>query len=265
MKMKKIMMATALAAFCGAVMADGAIESQNIVGYCTTNSGSALYPSGGMCFVTSGSSDGTFRLGDIKMAGSVWGSDWLNFINPLTSAVDSTKNVTYYSEAEAIADGLTADDAEWEDFDENPKDDITYPIGTAFLCNFLNTGITITYAGEVYTGSSTIDCSGKPYSFMANIYPGDLTVGEIKLVNSVWASDWFNFVNPATSAVDSTKNITYYSEAEAIADGGSADDAEWEDFDETCMDDVPIPMGSGFLCNFLSPNVRVVFPEVQLN
>lgn len=260
--MKKLMFAL-VAAGAAAVMGD-AIESQNIVGYCTTNSGSALYPSGGMCFVTSGSSDGTFRLGDLKMAGSVWGTDWLNFINPTTSIVDSSKNVTYYSAAEAIADGGTADDAEWENYDEECMDDVTYPIGTAFLCNFGNTGITITYAGQVYTGSSTIDCTGKPYSFMANMYPGDLTAGDVKLVNSVWGTDWLNFINPATSIVDSTKNITYYSAAEAIADGGTADDAEWENYDEECKDDVVIPMGTGFLCNFGSPNVRVIFPQVNL-
>ena len=260
--MKKLMFAL-VAAGAAAVMGD-AIESQNVVGYCSTNCGSALYISGGMCFVTSGSSDGTFRLGDLKLTGSTWGSDWLNFIDPTTSIPDPSKDATYYSAAEAIADGGTADDAEWENYDEESLDDVAYPIGTAFLCNFLNTGVTITYAGQVYTGSYTIDCTGKPYSFMANIYPGDLTAGDIKLVNSVWGSDWLNFVDPMTSIPDPSRDITYYSEAEAIADGGTADDAEWENYDEECKDDVVIPMGTGFLCNFLNSNVQVVFPAVNL-
>lgn len=261
--MKKLMIASAAAVFCGAVMAD-AIESANVVGYNTLATG--VYPAktGGMCFVTSGSSDGTFRLGDLKLTGSTWGSDWLGFVNPATSILDSSKNVTYYSVAEAIADGGTADDAEWENYDEECQDDVQYPLGTAFLCNFLSTGVTITFAGQVYTGSSTINCTGKPAAFVANMYPGDLTAGDIKMVNSTWGSDWIQFINPATSIVDSSKNITYYSAAEAVADGGSADDAEWENYDEECKDDVEIPMGSGFLCNFLSPNVQIVFPTVNL-
>ena len=259
--MKKVMFGFAAAV---AMVAFGDISSSNVVGYNVQNSGSSLYLTGGMCFVTTGGTDGTFRLGDIKMSGSTWGSDWLNFVDPTTSIVDPSKNVTYYSAAEAIADGGSAEDAEWEDFDENCKDDVTYPIGTAFLCNFLNTNISITYAGEVNIASSTIDCAGKPYTFMANIYPGDLTAGDIKLENSVWGSDWLNFVDPATSIVDPSKNITYYSAAEAIADGGSAEDAEWEDYDENSKDDVVIKMGSGFLCNFLSQNVKVVFPAVNV-
>ena len=256
--MKKVMFGLAAAAAISAF----AIESANVVGYKTTNSGTSLYLTGGMCFVTCGSTDGTFRLGDMKLEGSTWGSDWIQFINPLTSAVDSTKNATYYSAAEAIADGGTADEAEWENIDEDCLDDVTYPIGTAFLTSFASTGVTITYSGEVNLNAaySTIDCTGKPYAYVANPYPGDLTAGDIKLVNSTWGTDWIQFINPATSAVDSTKNITYYSAAEAIADGGSADDAEWEDIDENCKDDTSILMGSGFLCSFGSANVQILFP-----
>lgn len=258
--MKKVMFGLAAAA---AIVAFGdGLESANVVGYKTTNTGANPYITGGMCFVTTGSADGTFRLGDLKLEGSTWGSDWIQFINPLTSAVDSTKNATYYSAAEAIADGGTADDAEWEDINEDSLDDVTYPIGTAFLTSFLSTGVTITYAGEVNINPaySTINCAGKPFAYVANPYPGDLTAGDIKLINSTWGSDWLQFINPATSAVDSTKNITYYSAAEAIADGGTADEAEWEDIDENCKDDTSIPMGSGFLCSFLSSNVQILFP-----
>lgn len=257
--MKKIMFGLAAATALGTF---AAVETSNIVGYKTTNSGQNLYLTGGMCFVTCGSTDGTFRLGDLKMEGSTWGTDWLQFINPATSVVDSSKNATYYSEAEAIADGGTADDAEWENYDEECLDDVTYPIGTAFLTSFGSTDVTITYSGEINLNAvySTINCTGKPYAYVANPYPGDLTAGDIKLVNSVWGTDWLQFINPATSVVDSKKNITYYSEAEAIADGGTADDAEWENYDEECKDDTPIPMGSGFLCSFGSPNVQILFP-----
>ena len=256
--MKKVMFGLAAAAAISAF----AIESANTVGYKTTNSGGNLYLTGGMCFVTCGSTDGTFRLGDMKLEGSVWGSDWIQFLDPTTSIVDPTKNATYYSAAEAIADGGSADDAEWEDINEDSLDDVTYPIGTAFLTSFLSTGVTITYSGEVNLNAaySTIDCTGKPFAYVANPYPGDLTAGDIKLVNSVWGSDWLQFLDPATSIVDPLKNITYYSAAEAIADGGTAADAEWEDIDENSKDDTPILMGTGFLCSFLSSNVQILFP-----
>ena len=258
--MKKVMFAAAVAA--GLVAFGEGIESQNTVGYKTTNSGTDLYLTGGMCFVTCGSTDGTFRLGDLKLEGSTWGSDWLQFLDPTTSIVDPSKSVTYYSAAEAIADGGTADGAEWENYDEECQDDVTYPIGTAFLTSFASTGVTITYSGEVNLNAaySTIDCTGKPFAFVANPYPGDLTAGDIKLVNSVWGSDWLQFLDPATSIVDPSKSITYYSAAEAIADGGTADDAEWENYDEECKDDSPILAGSGFLCSFASPSVQILFP-----
>ena len=259
--MKKIMFGLAAAAAISAF----AIESANTVGYKTTNTGVNPYITGGMCFVTCGATDGTFRLGDMKLEGSTWGSDWIQFIDPTTSIFDPSKDATYYSAAEAIADGGTADDAEWEDVDENSLDDVTYPIGTAFLTSFLSTGVTITYSGEVNLNAaySTINCTGKPYAYVANPYPGDLTAGDIKLVGSTWGSDWLQFIDPATSIVDPTKDITYYSAAEAIADGGSADDAEWEDVDENCKDDTLIPAGSGFLCGFLSPNVQILFPVAE--
>ena len=258
--MKKLMFAAAVAAGLAA-FGDG-IESANTVGFKTTSTGTDLYLTGGMCFVTCGSTDGTFRLGDLKLEGSTWGSDWIQFIDPTTSIFDPTKSVTYYSAAEAISDGGTADDAEWENLDEESQDAVTYPVGTAFLTSFASTGVTITYSGEVNINPAyyTVNCTGKPYAFVANPYPGDLTAGDIKLVGSTWASDWFLFLDPATSIADPSKSITYYSEAEAIADGGSADDAEWEDLDETCKDDTPIPMGSGFLCSFASPSVQILFP-----
>lgn len=215
----------------------------------------------------SASDKGNFRLGDLKLSGSTWGTDWINFIDPTTSIIDMSKNVTYYSEAEALADGGTVEDAEWEDNNENCKDDVEYPFGTGFLCNFSSQGVTLTYSGEVNVDPlyATIDCSGKFAPFISNIYPGDLTFGQIKMTGSIWGTDWINFVDPTTSVVDMSRNITYYSEAEAIADGGTADDAEWEDNSENCKDDVPLKMGEGFLGNFSSKGVKIIFPVAEVN
>ena len=242
--------------------------TSQVVGFGTVESGTQLHPTWGNSFVSlTASEPGMLRLGDLELIGSTWGMDWLSFINPKTAIIDSTKDVTYYSKAEAIADGGTEEDAEWENGDEECKDDVEYPFGTGFLCNFYSTGISLIYKGEVNVNTeySTFDCTGRPYSFINNLYPGDLTFSQIKLENSTWGMDWVNFVNPATSAVDSSRDITYYSEAEAIADGGTAEDAEWENGDEECKDDIPLKMGEGFLCNFYSPNVKVIFPTYNPN
>lgn len=253
--------------FAGETAATPAVTSQ-IVGFGTAESGTKLYPTWGNSFVSiTASKPGMLRLGDLELVGSTWGRDWLNFINPQTCVIDSSKDVTYYSKAEAIADGGTAEDAEWEDQFEACKDDVEYPFGTGFLCNFANTGISMIYKGEVNVNTeiSTIDCTGKSYPFISNLYPGNLTFGDVKLENSTWGRDWVNFVNPAKGSVDSTRDITYYSEAEAIADGGTAEDAEWEDQFEACKDDVPLKMGEGFLCNFASSSVKVIFPTYNPN
>ena len=256
--MKKFMFAATVAA----AMAGFAVESQ-IVGYGTKNNGSNNAPTWGNSFVSMTATEkGNFRLGDLKLEGSTWGRDWLGFIDPTTSIMDMSKNVTYYSAAEAIADGGSAEDAEWEDNNEVCKDDVEYPFGTAFLCNFTSQNVTMTYSGEVNADPllAVVDCTGKSAPFVSNIYPGDLTFGQIKMTGSTWGRDWAGFVDPATSVVDMSRNITYYSEAEAIADGGSAEDAEWEDNNEICKDDVPLKMGEGFLGNFSSTGVKVIFP-----
>ena len=229
-----------------------------LVGYATNDAGDYVHKMWGTCFVSmSASQDGMFRLGDIKLSGSSWGNDTLCFLDPKTSIQDMSKDVTYYSEEEAG----NPEDAEWEDIDENPMDDVEYPFGTGFICNFVSKGVKMTYAGQVNANAdySTIDCTGKPFATICNIYPADLVFGQIKLENSSWGNDTICFLDPATSIQDMSRDITYYSEEEA----GNPDDAEWEDIDENCKDDVPLKIGEAFLCNFVSPNVKVIFPTYK--
>ena len=234
------------------------MKSHYVVGYASNNAGDYLHKTWGSCFVSlNASQPGMFRLGDIKLTGSTWGDDWICFLDPATSIQDMSKNVTYYSAEEAGDPDL----AEWEDGDEKCKDDVEYPFGTGFICNFLSKGVTMTYAGQVNADSaySTIDCTGKPNATICNMYPADLTFGQIKLENSVWGDDWVCFLDPASSVQDMSRNITYYSEAEA----GNPDLAEWEDGEEHPMDHIPLKMGEAFICNFLSSNVKVIFPTYK--
>ena len=259
--MKKLMIGAAV--FAAAFGLKAELASANIVGFNTVDTGNNPYVTCGMCFVTPGG-EGTFKLNDIKLTGAAYASDWINFINPLSSAVDSSKNVTFYSEAESKADGGDGSDAGWYDLSDAYKGDVAYPKGTAFLANFLSKNVVVTFSGEVLQGDSTkVDCTGKPYAYVANMYPGDLILDDITLEGGAYASDWLNFINPATSAVDSSLNVTYYSEAESKADGGDGTDAGWYDLNDQHKGTRNIPSGSGFLCNFLSPSVKVVFPAAQ--
>lgn len=119
--------------------------------------------------------------------------------------------------------------------------------------------------GTAESGTQLYPTWGNSFVSITASKPGMFRLGDLELVGSTWGSDWINFINPKTCIIDSTKNVTYYSKAEAITDGGTAEDAEWEDQFEACKDDVPLKMGEGFLCNFASPNVKVIFPTYNPN
>ena len=70
-------------------------------------------------------------------------------------------------------------------------------------------------------------------------------------------------VKGSEQPADKMYNGNAVAQSDALADGLTADAAEWENISEECMDAVEIPMGTGFLCNFVSPNVQVVFPAVN--
>ena len=238
-----------------------ALESANVVGYQSQSAASKPALTGGMAFRTTGASDKTFKLNDIALSGSTYGADWIGFVNPTTSALDSSKNVTYYTPAESIADYGDASYAGWYDITDADKGDVTYPCGTAFLANFTSPNVTVTYAGEVLKGENTVNCAGKPAAFVANLYPGNITMNQVTLTGSTYGADWIGFVNATSSAVDSSRNLTYYTAAESAADyAGDTSYAGWYDITDTDKGDVVLNAGDGFLCNFTSPSVTVTFP-----
>ena len=211
-------------------------------------------------FRTTGASEKTFQLSDITLTGSTYMADWIGFVDPVSSALDGSKAVTYYSAAESIADYGVADYAGWYDISEADKGSVAYPCGTAFLANFTSPNVTVTYAGEVLKGENTVNCAGKPAAFVSNLYPGDITMSQITLTGSTYMADWIGFVDATSSAVDGSRSITYYSAAESIADYGNASYAGWYDITEADKGSVPLAAGDGFLCNFTSPSVTITFP-----
>ena len=140
--MKKLMIGAAV--FAAAFGLKAELASANIVGFNTVDTGNNPAVSAGMCFVTPGG-EGTFKLDDISLSGAAYASDWIGFINPVTSAIDSSKNVTYYSVAESIADGSDGSDAGWYDAYDRDQGSRVIPAGSGFLCNFLSTGVKIVF------------------------------------------------------------------------------------------------------------------------
>ena len=58
-------------------------------------------------------------------------------------------------------------------------DDVTFPVGTAFLGNFGTKTVRPTYAGQVVDGAVEMDCTGKQYVMFGNPVPRAITLGEI--------------------------------------------------------------------------------------
>ena len=113
------------------------------VGYTTVNNGGSAYITGGMCFVTPGGEN--FKLSDIKLSGSTWGTDKIQFIDPATSAIDLTKVYDYYGPN----DGATADDEGWYYTGTNPDGDYVgdeiLKSGDAFLCSFYSPAVKVVF------------------------------------------------------------------------------------------------------------------------
>ena len=222
-------------------------------------------------FVSIGGDGKSWKLGDIKMTcngsdGGSYGSSIIQFLDPTTSKIDANNVYTYYG----IEDGADDTDAGWYNVndDETLCNDMSFPAGTAFLCNFNATkAISLTFAGEVLVGDITIDTTDDgvqiPYMFIVNPLPVDSTLGDIQmLVNEndggAYGSSIIQFVDPATSKVDVDKIFTYY----GVADGAEADEIGWynSNDEDTLCNTFPLAIGEGFLCSFNSTKLhKLVF------
>ena len=236
--MKKLMFAAAVAAGMGAF----ALESANVVGYNNLETGSYPNMTAAPSFLAIGAEDRVFFLNEFGLPGCTYGEDWIQFIDPSTSAVDPSKNATFYDSED--------DERGWwgldSDGNETPLDAASYPLGTAFLCGFNTSGLVFSFSGEVPKGKLTFPCGNYPNCYVANMYPDDIEANDMELPGCTYGEDWIQFVDPSTSAVDPALNLTFYDSDD--------DDRGWwgldADGNEEFRGTYPIAANTGFLCGF---------------
>jgi len=247
--MKKLVTALAL---CASFSAFAQVESANVVGY-QTKTATGQYFSSGATFISVGSTSNQWKLGDIKLTGSTPQQDIIQFL----SVVDANTEITA-TYVDLAAAGGNAGDVGWYDFTLSTRlDDITFPAGTAFLCNFGSSGVSIMSAGQVLSGPTTLDLSGIQYPFVANLLPMQLTLGSITVAGSTPQQDIFQFLSVTDANTELT--ATY---VDLAAAGGNAGDVGWYDFTlSTRLDDTILSAGAAFLCNLGSPSVSITFPS----
>ena len=80
-------------------------------------------------------------------------------------------------------------------------------------------------------------------------------LNDFELPSCSYGEDWIQFINPATGAVDPTRNATFYDSDD--------DDRGWwgqdSNGDELPFDDVAYPNGTAFLCGFNSSGLTFKF------
>ena len=249
--MKKILAFAAVAAI-GSAMA---VESANIVGYNTQDKSGSQYVSMSPAFITAGS-EGTFKLSDIVLDGGDATGDNIQVLEPAAATVSAT--YVYVSAAQAAEWG-DASYQGWYNTDmDTSMDDVTFPVGTAFLGNFGTKTVRPTYAGQVVDGAVEMDCTGKQYVMFGNPVPRAITLGEIVMDGGDATGDNVQVLDPADATVSQT--YVYVSAAQA-AEWGDASYQGWYNTDmDTSMNDVEVGIGDAFLGNFGTKSIKITFP-----
>lgn len=251
--MKKLMTAYAVCMMAGLV---SAVDSANIVGYQTKAATGGFY-SAGPTFISVGSATKEWKLSDVTMTGSVPGEDVIQFLDPTT--LDTLLVATYVDAATAASWELPEMEGWWDFAMENKMDAQTFSAGTGFLCNFASAGVSLTYAGEVLQGQTTLDLSGQAFPMVANFTPVDLTLGSIVGAGMVPGEDVIQFLNPVTLETDV---VATYVDAATAASWELPEMQGWWDFAmENSLNTQTVPAGTAFLGNFASTGVALTFPN----
>ena len=237
--MKKVMFATALAAFCGAVMADGSIESQNIVGYNTitiadTSTKDQFYIAGCQ-FKDANSAGQTIAVSDlVKFTGVTPGTvktkasaPQLQVWNP---AADAYSWKYYYVSDATLQAGGTG--TAWIPVSGKIETTDTVALGTAFWLKVpqgkADGGTaTATFAGEVLTDAKTKTFTvGKDneYCLIINPFPVALTIDMLSASGLVPATVKTKASAPQIQVWDQSaegyaKKFYYVSDANLTAGG----------------------------------------------
>jgi hypothetical protein len=212
----------------------------------------------GPTFITVGDQqNATWKLGDIKVTGFEAGSDFVQMLSPTDAGV--ILSATYIDEAMADILGDPSMVGWWNDSIDTSLNDQVFTAGTGFLTYLTSSDVTITYAGEVLQGPTTIDLSGMSFSMVANFTPVDLTLGDISASGFEAGSDFIQMLSPADASI--VLSATYIDEAMADTLGDPSMVGWWNDSIDASLDNQVFTAGAAFLGYFSSPNVTFFFPN----
>ncbi len=263
--MKKMMTAFAACMIAGLVSAQ--VESANIVGYQTMTAGGQFYSSGAT-FISVGSSTGEWRLGDVTASGMNPDTDFIQFLS--TTDANAEIYATYVDSATSQSYDETDNWVGWWDVGnglgvgDSSLDDQTFSAGTGFLCNFTSSGVTLTYAGEVLQGSTTLDLSGQQFPMIANFTPVDLTLGDLTVSGMNPDTDFIQFLS--TTDANAEIYATYVDSATSQSYDETDNWVGWWDVGnglgvgDSSLDSQTFPAGTAVLGNFTSTGVQIMFP-----
>ena len=315
--MKKLMFTLAAVA---AMVATAEVSSSNIVGFGEVNDDNKKSTGVGAIFFPVGNvqTGAQFNLLDLVAKGAEDGAymdpvnECIRYLDPETTA--TTKRFTYVS-PEWITDNITGDEEEtmanysgafgwWffndkeysiedmvndMDFSKRVSEPQMFPVGTAFMGNFLRNGVRICSQGEVSTITTEFRDNRKKSPLFMNYLPieidiSDMTVagdGEGDYMDPV--NECIRYLDPETTAT--TVRYTYVS-PEWITDNITGDEEEtmtnyseafgwWffndkeysiedmvndMDFSKRVLEPVAMRPGYAFMANTLRNNLRFRFP-----
>ena len=239
--------------FLTSVVTANEVVSTNIVGYLVNTNVPPSYLTG-PTFVPvlsclQDNPDFTILLEDITIEGMHLSFDSIQFLSPEDS---STIVEAVYSSIPAIKGWWKLGSPGVESLDKTP-----ISLSEGFLCNFASgNNITLTYAGEVFTGETSITLTNM-FSVLANYLPVDLKLKHITAEGMHLSFDSIQFLSPDDS---STIIEAVYSSIPAIKGWWKLGSPGVES-----LDDIDFPAGAAILCNFQSGNsVKFTFPDPML-
>ena len=261
--MKKLMIAAA-AAVCGSVFA---LESANVVGYQEQELATQVSPSIGATFVSIGSE--TFKLADIAVEGFQYDTEILQVLS--TENASTIARYVYVTPEwdEEDFDGDGAAVGWWikgkEGEDDGSANDVEFAPGQGFLGNFGKKAVKLTYSGEVVSGATTLDFTGKVSPFVANFLPRDVKLGEIACEGFQYDTEILQVLS--TENASTVTRYVYVTPEwdEEDFDGDGAAVGWWikgkEGEDDGSANEVVWKAGQAMLGNFGKKSVKLTFPS----
>ena len=198
-----------------------------------------------------------FKLSDIELNGGDCSQDYVQVIESTKAAVSDT--FCYVSSAQALEFGDASYQGWWNVTMDTSKDDVSFPVGTAFLSAFGSKAVVSTYAGQVVDGASAMNCVGKQYVMFANPLPRTMKLGELIMDGGDCSQDYVQVLESTKAAV--TETYCYVSAAQALEFGDASYQGWWNFTMDTSKDDVEVEAGDAFLGNFATKNITITFPS----